>query len=1802
MGCCLFDTEKLAFVLKKIYECDKIVYGEIFYLLVYLREKIMKKRLKIPKILAFILILVAILSFAVACDESDKDENNKSKNNATKVTSVTPQKENNPLVDRDYYIVTFEGYDETGSRQVLEIYKADLKYGDSLDLSDHPDPKSKWYAFAGWYWDKELTERCNSDSLTIDRDITLYGKWELASYTASFYVQEELIYSEQFNMNSIPVVPAIPEREGYDAKWEGRWTEEDWNKYTTPIDRYFYYIAETTYGNLIGPSNVVVNARYTPIRYEITYENLLDATFDSTTTYTVEDEIVLGEPERVGYTFLGWTYEGQNEPQKQVTISGTIGNKSFTANWAANKYTVTLDANGGVAPETLEVTYRESFILPIPEWAGHTFTGWYNGKSSLSDGIWDRTSDLTLVAKWDAISYDIDYVMNGGINPIENPSVYTADDEFVLVEPKKTGYTFLGWTYEGQSTPQKYVRFSVGTVGNKKFIANWKVNEYTITLNTDGGYLVDSFQTLKVKYGDKFTLPTPKWDGHEFLGWLDYGDGVYNWTYNKTFIASWKAIDYDITYVTDGGSTPTENPSKYNYHDDISFVGSEKVGYAFLGWFDEGGNKVERIKFGSIGNITLYAKWDIATYTVTYQNTGDADLSGFVREYTMFGEGFELPPISVDGYTFNGWLLDGKKVSVIPAGTYGNLVITADLTPWSYQLELETSYGEVDQKTHTVYYGSDYSLPVPSAEGKVFLGWFENVSDSAVAYTDSEGRSIIPYHKPTNRVLYARFAAKKCTVTYQTDGGNEIPASSVNWGTAFDNSVIPTKEGAVFGGWYTENLSTKYTSAYIIHSDITVKAKWITATPISNADEFRKIASNPSGSYYLTNDINLNGAVWSPIGTFSGFLDGNGYSVKNFSISNTSTGNEFGFFCVNNGTIQNIAFEDFTFNVSAYQDRNVSIGVMVGHNGGRMYNCVLKSGSVKVVYTRTLKGTINVGGLVGCNYGVISGCKNLVSVNTTQKGHYDVSEGMSKEEVYTDSSFGGLVGHNVGLIENSSVEATLVYTGSSSGHRKRQMRVNNYVGGLVGFQVSGGRILNCYTSVNLTAATSNIYPSNDDHNEYSKSYLQLGGLIGENSGTISGSYSLGTVKGGYSNWTNVGAFVGYNASRGNIANCYSKANASSSVWCYVGGFVADNYGTIQNSFSSGFVEGAGGLGGFAGRNTSSGTISKCYSTASVKVSSGGGAFFVGTQDGIVLKCYYMKGALLMIGGEYKVYDLEHGSIQSIARDVLWSDIFLKETLYWDDEGWIILHSEDPMLEWEIAVEHDYELIAVDAGCDTVGYTVYSCRHCNRFFVRDIVAPHGHEKTNFIIVPPTCTTQGYNSYYCRRCECSVTENVVAPLGHEKSELLDHKEASCTEDGYDVYSCHACGISGGVIYVIPATGHAEEHIDAVPATCLKAGKTEEIFCSVCGDILKASTAIPPHDLEITVINSADCLNDGLCSKSCRNCDYTEESVVIPAIGHSDVNLDYRCDRCGVLSGKYDENDVIEISTLAELKGIIRNMNGVYRLEADIELPSDWTFIGSQQKPFTGYFDGNGHTITFRTNSGATMMGLFAYNEGIITSLRVVGCDVGVANESCTYGFVAVQNAGYITNCHLSGSFTVHATVYLSSDEYKTLSKDTYFVFGGIVGFNTVNGIVNGCTVDARMSIHTENVAECLAKWSLIDLVRKGSYKQTKVNSMLVINFGAVVGENIGVVEACEVSSVIDGSEKMPEAIVENYYGYAEAYTALYCGEISGNTVSTERDCSFSGEIKLTVFNEPMSGGKDGKLFGYSYEYFQARIIKI
>lgn len=85
-------------------------------------------------------------------------------------------------------------------------------------------------------------------------------------------------------------------------------------------------------------------------------------------------------------------------------------------------------------------------------------------------------ASVTIGAQWSAVEFAITYVNAvDGENEVTNtnPTVYTIESEFNLAEPTRTGYTFDGWTYEGQDTPTKSVTIEAGTTGELTFTANW---------------------------------------------------------------------------------------------------------------------------------------------------------------------------------------------------------------------------------------------------------------------------------------------------------------------------------------------------------------------------------------------------------------------------------------------------------------------------------------------------------------------------------------------------------------------------------------------------------------------------------------------------------------------------------------------------------------------------------------------------------------------------------------------------------------------------------------------------------------------------------------------------------------------------------------------------------------------------------------------------------------------------------------------------------------------------------------------------------------------------------------------------------------------------------------------------------------------------------------------------------------------------------------------------------------------------------------------------------------------------------
>lgn len=161
--------------------------------------------------------------------------------------------------------------------------------------------------------------------------------------------------------------------------------------------------------------------------------------------YTIEDDFVLAEPEREGYTFAGWTGANGDTPEREVRISGDLGDKNYTANWTVNQYTLTFDTNGGSEVEDITQDYGTELELPTTSKIGYEFDGWYTDTEfgSRYTGTTIPAGDVTLHAKWVVNQYVLRFDLGEG-EVLEIVGDYGESVE-VPEEPEREGYVFAGW-------------------------------------------------------------------------------------------------------------------------------------------------------------------------------------------------------------------------------------------------------------------------------------------------------------------------------------------------------------------------------------------------------------------------------------------------------------------------------------------------------------------------------------------------------------------------------------------------------------------------------------------------------------------------------------------------------------------------------------------------------------------------------------------------------------------------------------------------------------------------------------------------------------------------------------------------------------------------------------------------------------------------------------------------------------------------------------------------------------------------------------------------------------------------------------------------------------------------------------------------------------------------------------------------------------------------------------------------------------------------------------------------------------
>ena len=231
-------------------------------------------------------------------------------------------------------------------------------------------------------------------------------------------------------------------------------------------------------------------------------------------TFTAPASDGLTRPDGDTDNYFMWLDGNGNSYEPGGSVPSDV--TELTVQWTAPTYAVTLNTNGGTINNgnVTGYTYGVGATLPAADdmtYTGHTFKGWYDNENLTGSPVTAiggaETGNKEYWAKWEINQYTITFDTNGGseIAPITQDygTEITAPDN-----PTRKGYTFKGWDKEIPKTmPAENITLK----------AQWEINQYTITFDTNGG---SEIAPITQDYGTEITAPDkPTRKGYTFKGW-----------------------------------------------------------------------------------------------------------------------------------------------------------------------------------------------------------------------------------------------------------------------------------------------------------------------------------------------------------------------------------------------------------------------------------------------------------------------------------------------------------------------------------------------------------------------------------------------------------------------------------------------------------------------------------------------------------------------------------------------------------------------------------------------------------------------------------------------------------------------------------------------------------------------------------------------------------------------------------------------------------------------------------------------------------------------------------------------------------------------------------------------------------------------------------------------------------------------------------------------------------------------------------------------------------------------------------
>ncbi len=768
----------------------------------------------------------------------------------------------------------------SNAKKSMELVQT-LLYGDALtppELEEIPG-----YTFEGWkIGDRLLTE----EDTMPDEDITIVAQYTPNQHMVTWMSEGEVARETLKAVDELVAPIQDLERYGYDlegwlmedgtkfetmpmpdedlvltAVWTPQSAVMNWFLYDTGNRKYAVLDAEVEgqFGQSLGsqlPETIVnyrKDSRYTYTLYTLpgaldetgvrqqmaAWEEVNDETIVAPGVYTyilqrapvmVNVSWVYGEnalvvpthwvgrvltapkdvPALVGFTFTGWADEnGQSyeyPPYEDVTLYPQWEKQSFTITW--------MDGDTKAAEET--VAYGDPLKAPAVSKTGYSLKNWKIGDEIITEQSTMPAQDVTAEAVWEINTYSSAWKVDGETVD-KTEAAYGAP----IVPPEiavKEGYTRSVWMYDGAALTGNE------TMPDHDITISCSFNTVSYTIKWVKGEEV--ILTQELPYGTELVPPAVSETGLSLVGWMVGTTPLPKKmpAHDVTAVAAWQINKYMVSWVVDG---TTEESELLEYGEKLDPPSITKKHYTLSPWMNGTVPLIVGVTTVPDHEITLTASWipnqNKATW-VDGKNTLDTQTLSYGRAIPA-GPSVE----NRTGWDFEGWYLDGKKVTSKTTMPDEDITIEASWKKRSHKVYW-TIDGDV-VKTETVAYGDELDPPSQKKTGFTLSDWKVKGNKLTSSFT-------MPDESVT---VTASWTRNQHTVKWTIDG-DTVSEKTVAYDSLLEAPVVSKKPGHELTEWKLDGKKLS-DDARMPDEDIEIKASWEHNTHVWDEGEVTKEAT-----------------------------------------------------------------------------------------------------------------------------------------------------------------------------------------------------------------------------------------------------------------------------------------------------------------------------------------------------------------------------------------------------------------------------------------------------------------------------------------------------------------------------------------------------------------------------------------------------------------------------------------------------------------------------------------------------------------------------------------------------------------------------------------------------------------------------------------------------------------------------------------------------------------------------------------------------------------------------------------------